>query len=98
MNIPAEFDEIRPYLPEELPQIFEELIADPTFQDSMTRIIPDVPVEILAAKLRRCKTNLEVQKTFFHKLLHGIIDQHSDGFDMDTSSLNDTNKKLYFRF
>ena len=31
MNIPAEFDEIRPYLPEELPQIFEELIADPTF-------------------------------------------------------------------
>ena len=47
MNIPAEFDEIRPYLPEELPQIFEELIADPTFQDIMTRIIPDVPVEIL---------------------------------------------------
>lgn len=64
MNIPAEFDEIRPYLPEELPQIFEELIADPTFQDIMTRIIPDVPVEILCAKLRQCKTNLEVQKTF----------------------------------
>ena len=49
MNIPAEFDEIRPYLPEELPQIFEELIADPTFQDIMTRIIPDVPVEIFAS-------------------------------------------------
>ena len=29
MNIPAEFDEIRPYAPEELPQVFEELIADP---------------------------------------------------------------------
>ena len=25
MKIPAEFDEIRPYSPEELPQIFEEL-------------------------------------------------------------------------
>ena len=32
MNIPAEFDEIRPYQPEELPQVFEELIADPAFQ------------------------------------------------------------------
>ena len=26
MNIPAEFNEIRPYTPEELPQIYEELI------------------------------------------------------------------------
>ena len=29
MNIPAEFDDIRPYSPEELPQVFEELLADP---------------------------------------------------------------------
>ena len=34
MNIPAEFDEIRPYTPEELPQIYEELIADPAFPGS----------------------------------------------------------------
>ena len=27
MNIPAEFDHIRPYTPEELPQVYEELIA-----------------------------------------------------------------------
>lgn len=62
----------------------------------MTRIIPDVPVEILCAKLRQCKTNLEVQKTFFHKLLHDIMDQHSDGFDMDTSSLNDKTRNYTF--
>lgn len=96
MNIPAEFDEIRPYSPEELPQIFEELIADPTFKGIMTRIIPDVPLELLCAKLRQCKTNLDVQKTFFHKLLHDIINQHSDGFDMDTSSLNDKGKNYTF--
>ena len=27
-----EFEEIRPYHDEELPQVFEELIADPAFQ------------------------------------------------------------------
>lgn len=64
MNIPAEFDEIRPYSPEELPQIFKELLADPSFQAVLTNIIPGVPVEMLAAKLYQCKTNLDVQKTF----------------------------------
>ena len=96
MNIPAEFDEIRPYSPEELPQIFKELLADPSFQAVLTNIIPGVPVEMLAAKLYQCKTNLDVQKTFFHKLLHDIIDKYSDGFDMDTSSLSDKSRNYTF--
>ena len=36
----TEFDEIRPYNDEELPQIFEELIADPAFQKAATDAIP----------------------------------------------------------
>ena len=32
MRTPEEFDEIRPYDPEELPAIFEELIADQEFR------------------------------------------------------------------
>ena len=43
MKMPAEFDEIRPYSPEELPQVFEELIADPNFRAVTESIIPDVP-------------------------------------------------------
>ena len=31
MIIPQEFDAIRPYTPEELPAVFEELFADPEF-------------------------------------------------------------------
>ena len=89
MNIPAEFDEIRPYTPEELPQVFEELLSDSSFQAVMAKIMPGVPQEVLAAQLKQCKTNLDVQKNFFYKLLHGIIREHSDGFDMDTSSIPD---------
>ena len=54
-------------------------------------LMPNVPLEMLAAQLRHCETNLDVQKAFFHKLLHDIMQQHSDGFDMDASSLPDTN-------
>lgn len=46
----TEFNEIRPYNDEELPQIFEELIADPAFQKAATGAIPNVPFELLAQK------------------------------------------------
>lgn len=96
MIIPAEFDEIRPYTPEELPEVFNELLADPSFQSVVAEIMPGIPLEVLGAQLRQCKTNLDVQKTFFHKLLHGIMDKYSDGFDMDTASLPDKTRNYTF--
>lgn len=96
MNIPAEFDEIRPYSPEELPQVFKELLEDPMFCAVTASVMPDVSIETIAALLQQCKTNLDVQKVFFHKLLHGIMDQHSDGFDLDTSRMTDKEKSHTF--
>ena len=60
----TEFNEIRPYNDEELPQIFEELIADPAFRKAATGAIPNVPFELLAQKMRTCKTKLDFQKAF----------------------------------
>ena len=97
MIIPAEFNEIRPYTPEELPQVFDELLADPSFQEVLAAIMPGVPTDMIAAQLRSCKTNLDVQKKFFYSLLKGeIIQKHTDGFDMDTSSLADKQKNYTF--
>ena len=42
-----EFEEIRPYHDEELPQIFEELIADPAFQQVACAVMPGVPFEAM---------------------------------------------------
>ena len=95
MNIPAEFDEIRPYTPEELPQVFDELVADPAFQAVINVIMPGVPLEALSHQLHQCKTNLEVQATIFYPLLHKIIKEHSDGFTLNASSLPDKEKELY---
>ena len=96
MNIPAEFDEIRPYSPEELPQVFEELIADPAFEAVIKQVIPDIPFEMLAAQLRQCKTSLDVQKKFCYGLLRKLLDQKSDGFSMDTSNLPEKEKSYTF--
>ncbi|MGP1477387.1 MAG: acyltransferase [Phocaeicola sp.] len=87
MNIPAEFDEIRPYAPEELPQVYEELIADPAFQKVATGIMP-VPFETIAQEMRSCTSNLEFQKKFFYNLIKQLLSKHSKGLTEDYSALD----------
>lgn len=96
MNIPAEFDEIRPYTPEELPQVFEELIDDAAFRNVVASVIPDVPFEALAAKMRQCKTNLEFQKTFFYGLLWDLVQKTAKGLTFECSALTDRTKNYTF--
>lgn len=96
MNIPSEFDEIRPYSPEELPQIFDELLSDNDFKEVVKIVLPDIPFEALAHTLKQCKTNLDVQKNIFYGLLHDILRKFSDGFDLDVSALKEKNKGYTF--
>ena len=96
MKIPEEFDEIRPYSPEELPKIFEELLSDNDFKEVIKKVVPDTPIEALANTLRNCKTNLDVQKNIFYGLLHDIIKKCSDGFSFECSQISNKNKGYTF--
>lgn len=87
MNIPAEFDEIRPYSPEELPAVYEELIADETFRNVMAKVMPGIPFEAIAMQMRQCKTNLEFQKAFCYPFLHNLVNKCSDGMSIDCSAI-----------
>lgn len=88
----TEFDEIHPYNDEELPQIFEELIADPAFQKAATDAIPNVPFELLAQKIRACKSKLDFQETFCYGILWKIAADHTDGLTLDHTALPDKSK------
>ncbi len=88
----TEFDEIRPYNDEELPQIFEELIADPAFQKAATDAIPNVPFELLAQKIRACKSKQDFQETFCYGILWKIAADHTDGLTLDHTALPDKSK------
>lgn len=85
----TEFDEIRPYHDEELPQVFEELIADPAFRQVTAVVMPGVPFEALAQKMRACKTKLEFQKTFCYSLLKRLAQDAADGLTLDHTALKD---------
>lgn len=90
MIIPQEYDAIRPYTSEEIPAVFEELLADPEFLAVVQQVMgPQATPEVLRAQLAQCQTNLDVQKTFFLPLILDLLKRCSDGCHMDSSALSD---------
>jgi hypothetical protein len=94
MMIPAEFDEIRPYMPEELPAAYEELIADPEFKAVMGYVFPQIPFEQVAAMIRGCKTNLEFQKTLVRPFLEGLLKKFSAGLTSEIENVDNLKNAL----
>lgn len=88
----TEFNEIRPYHDEELPPIYEELIADAAFQKAVTGIMPNVPFELLAQKMRACKTKREFQEAFCYGILWKLAADHTDGLTLDHTAIPDKTK------
>lgn len=91
-----EFDEIRPYEDSELPPIYEDLIADPAFSKAASGVLPNIPFEVLADKMRSCKTKLEFQKVFCYKILRKIADNYTTELTIDDSALKDKNKSYTY--
>ena len=86
--IPEKFNDIRPFEPEELPEVFDRLIANQQFCSVLSYIYPGVPVEAIAAKMKGCKDNLAFQKAFCYQFLHGLLKKASLGCDADFSAID----------
>ena len=95
MTIPKEFDEIRPYSPEELPAVYDALLSDSGFMELVDRMFPSLSHEQFAALLRSCKTNQEVQEKIIYGVVQNIEKQHTDGVSLDTDAL-DPEKRYTF--
>lgn len=95
MKIPEQFDPIRPFEPDELPDIFDRLLQNEQFSSVLAYLYPDVPKEALAAKMHACKDNLDFQKTFCYGFLVQLLARLSKGCDIDIASL-DTDSRYTF--
>ena len=93
MHIPSEFDSIRPFEPEELPKVFDRLLADPQFQQVLAYLYPNVPMDAIAQRLHACKTNVEFQKAFCYEFLQKLLAQKAKSCDMDATAIS--NKRNY---
>lgn len=88
MNIPIEFDDIRPFTAEELPAILDELIEDPVFKQVIGIVFPQLPFEAFIAKAKSCKTPLDFQKAFCYPFLKDLASKKTNGVTMDCSAVD----------
>ena len=90
-----QFDQIRPFEPEELPEVYERLLGDRQFQSIVSYLYPQVPIEAIGQKMRACKTCLDFQKAFCYDFLKDLMAKVSKGMDMDATQI-DVNRRYTF--
>ena len=90
MKIPQEFDTIRPWEPEDLPEVYERLLSNPQFKQVLAYLYPQVPFEMIAQKLKACKTNMEFQLAFAYDFVHDILKKAATGCEMDCAAIDNT--------
>jgi hypothetical protein len=92
MRIPEEFNEIRPYEPEEMKQAFEDLLNDRQFNVLMKGFAPWLPKSIRNRLLRLAfmgvKTPLDFQKRFMKPIVKYVIRKHTDGCTFDDKAIS----------
>lgn len=96
MEIPSEFDEIRPYEPEELPAAFDKLATDPEFKAVVLSAIPGADWDSLVKQMKACKTSLEFQKTFFYPFVGQLVEKHAKCLVLDNADVLDKSKRYTF--
>ena len=90
MKIPQEFDTSRPWEPEDLPEVFDRLLSNDQFKQVLAYLYPQVPFEMIAQKLKACKTNLDFQLAFAYDFVQGILKKAATGCEMDCAAIDNT--------
>ena len=90
----SQYDEIRPYSPEELPVVLSELLEDPMFTAIVQNFFQGVPIEALKAKMLSCRNNLEFQKAFIYPLIKQLLAKNCTGLTFE-SALEPTKRYTY---
>lgn len=93
-----DFSDMRPFEPEELPAAYDQLLSDPMFCKVVGYVFPDIPLDVLAERMRSCRTCLEFQRMFCAPFLDGIIQKCSDGLTGDFSSVSPTLERQNYTY
>lgn len=93
MNIPHQFDAIRPFEPEELPKVFNRILDSEQFRLVLTHLYPNIPIDIIAKQILSCKTNLEFQQKMAYPFLDNLLRKAAKSCDINIRSID--NKHRY---
>ncbi len=96
MIVPAEFNDIRPYEPEEMQQAFNDLLTDRQFSLVLKGFAPWLPKGLRNTFLRLAfigiRTPLDFQKRFMKPIVKYVMRKHTDGCAFQQAALKDSGK------
>lgn len=92
MIVPSKYDEIRPYEPEELHEVFTRLSINSDFDKVISFLYPGLPKEAIVGKMLQCKSNLEFQIIFAYPFLEKLLATCSKGMTTDFSAIDISNR------
>ena len=95
MKVPSEFDDIRPYEPEELPMVFNRLLSNNQFCAVLTNVMPGISFDMLKQTILSCRTGFEFQKRLCYKFLENLLSKATNGCTIDIASID---KNLRYTF
>ncbi len=88
MVIPAEFDSIRPFEPQEIPAVVDRLKANEQFKAVMEYLYPDVPFDALMQQMRQCSSSLDFQVKFVYEFMKRLRNDLTKGITFDSSAIS----------
>lgn len=77
------FDDIRPYTDEEVPEKIQQLIEEPQFEMVMAKASPEIPFKLLKIQMSRIKTVKEFQAKIIVPLLEQMLKNTTTGLNVE---------------
>ncbi|MEE4260408.1 MAG: acyltransferase [Bacteroidales bacterium] len=74
----SEYDLIRPYDQEEIPDAIQRITEDPLFQKLLNYLFPDEEHPALRRTIQQSRTRFEFQKSFMYRVIQSIVKKTSD--------------------
>ena len=83
-----EYDDIRPFMAEELPEVYERLTSDEGFREAIETVYKGVPYEAVCQKMLGCTTNESFQEQMVKPVLDELLAKASLGLSSDFSAID----------
>ncbi|WP_025883279.1 1-acyl-sn-glycerol-3-phosphate acyltransferase [Segatella paludivivens] len=95
MIIPKEFDDIRPWEEDDLPEAYDRLLSNEQFESVLAYLYPGVPFDVVAKKMRSCKNGYEFQLAFSYDFVGNVLKKGSTGSEMDSQNIDNTKRYTF---
>ena len=82
-----DFDAIRPYAPDEIPQAVEALMDDAQFRAILPMFFPGADIDQLKEQMKRCPDSLTFQKQFLYPVITVLLAKCIDGFTLRAADI-----------